>query len=412
MNPIQPTTYHSYENRESSLNGTPYKNPYIDNPYYNPLQYVDYYNSPPLLTMSTCSNKYCGHKWSDPEVSIKLKKKIKSLDDLIELGNNYHCLKRVWYNNKQGFCNIHSNEKGIDLCKIHNIVESVEKLNNMIGLESVKHTILSQLRYALKYSTIPEKKDSVDEQPINTDPPILHHSAFPEVKMPDFMTRRLNIDKNFKSPISFRTHKSNYAYYPSTTTKPKSDNCTKNNKKLHTVICGPPGTGKTELANIIANIYFKLGILGKNSVVSVKRTDLIGKWLGHTAIKTQEIINSAIGGVLLIDEAYSLGNKEGRDSFAKECIDTLNQNLMLLKDKLICIIVGYEDKLNECFFSQNEGLKSRFDWWHRIEKYNDKELFLILKQKMKNSGWLFVPRIKRKTFCSKRIKDNNVSEKT
>ena len=111
---------------------------------------------------------------------------------------------------------------------------------------------------------------------------------------------------------------------------------------LHTVITGPPGVGKTKLGKIIGDIYFNLGILkGNNNYKKkrkksktrdynfkiVKRSDLIGKYVGHTAAKTQEVIDECNGGVLFIDEAYSLGNNEGRDTFSKECIDTINQNL-------------------------------------------------------------------------------------
>jgi len=109
---------------------------------------------------------------------------------------------------------------------------------------------------------------------------------------------------------------------------------------LHTCIEGPPGCGKTELANILAEIYANLGIIKESKVVIARRSDLVAGFLGQTAQKTQEMIDSAKGGVLLIDEAYSLGNEEKRDSFAKECIDTINQNLTEGKGDFICIIAG------------------------------------------------------------------------
>jgi len=87
----------------------------------------------------------------------------------------------------------------------------------------------------------------------------------------------------------------------------------KNAHMMHTIIEGPPGSGKTEVAKILAKIYARLGFLNKDKVTSVRRSDLIGQYLGQTAIKTQKAIDSAKGGVLLIDEAYSLGNPEGRD---------------------------------------------------------------------------------------------------
>ena len=93
------------------------------------------------------------------------------------------------------------------------------------------------------------------------------------------------------------------------------------------LVKGEPGTGKTELGNILGKIYLAVGALKNDVFRVVKRSDLIAGYLGQTAIKTQKVIDQCTGGVLFIDEAYSLGNSEQRDSFSKECIDTLNQNL-------------------------------------------------------------------------------------
>ena len=160
-----------------------------------------------------------------------------------------------------------------------------------------------------------------------------------------------------------------------------------NNEFMHTVIYGPPGTGKTETAHIIGAIYSKLGILKNNVFKKVTRADLIAGYLGQTALKTKEMIKSAIGGVLFIDEAYALGNKEQKDSFAKECIDTLCEALSNHKHELMVIIAGYEEDLNKCFFSYNQGLDSRFIWRFKIDDYNSKELQLIFNKKVKDCGW-------------------------
>jgi SpoVK/Ycf46/Vps4 family AAA+-type ATPase len=164
-------------------------------------------------------------------------------------------------------------------------------------------------------------------------------------------------------------------------------NESKDGNMLHTVIEGPPGCGKTELANILAEIYANMGILTKNHVEKVKRSDLIGQYLGQTAIKTQKAIDKSLGGVLLIDEGYALGHPEGRDSFSKECIDTLNQNLSENKKNLVVIIVGYKDALERSFFAMNEGLKRRFPFRFSIRPYKEKELFEIFKKKIKEEGW-------------------------
>jgi hypothetical protein len=156
---------------------------------------------------------------------------------------------------------------------------------------------------------------------------------------------------------------------------------------MHTVIEGPPGTGKTEVAKIIGRIYLAMGILRNNKFVKATRSDLIAGYLGQTAIATQKIINSAAGGVLFIDEVYSLGNAEKRDSFSKECIDTINENLTTKKTDMICIIAGYKRDIKDCFFAYNAGLERRFPIRFRIEEYNAKELFSIFQKKVKDNKW-------------------------
>jgi SpoVK/Ycf46/Vps4 family AAA+-type ATPase len=159
---------------------------------------------------------------------------------------------------------------------------------------------------------------------------------------------------------------------------------------MHTVLYGPPGTGKTEIAQILGDIFCKLDILKKKNFVKVTRSDLIAGYLGQTAIKTKDVIKKAIGGVLFIDEVYALGNSEKRDSFSKECIDTLCESLSNYKNELMVIIAGYEKDINECFFSYNEGLESRFAWRLNIDKYNGEELCEIFYKKITDIGWNYV----------------------
>jgi len=155
---------------------------------------------------------------------------------------------------------------------------------------------------------------------------------------------------------------------------------------LHTVLEGPPGCGKTTLAKILAQVYKKLGFLSNGKLVIAKRTDLIGKYCGHTALLTQSKIDEAKGGVLFIDEAYSLGNKnEDPDAFSRECIDTLNQNLSENTD-FICIIAGYREELERRFFGVNPGLSRRFPWVFTIDKYNSQELEEMFVKKLEDFG--------------------------
>ena len=156
---------------------------------------------------------------------------------------------------------------------------------------------------------------------------------------------------------------------------------------MHTVIYGPPGTGKTEVAKLIGIIYSKIGILENGTFKKVTRSDLVAGYLGQTALKTRDVIKEALGGVLFIDEAYALGNIEKRDSFSKECIDTLCESLSDYKSNLMVIIAGYEKDLKECFFNYNQGLDSRFTWRFKIDDYEPKDMYHIFIKKVKDNGW-------------------------
>lgn len=160
-----------------------------------------------------------------------------------------------------------------------------------------------------------------------------------------------------------------------------------NQDMMHTVIQGPPGVGKTEVAKVIGKIYLAMGILTNNKFVKATRSQLIAAYLGQTSKATQKIIDSAIGGILFIDEVYSLGNPDKRDSYSKECIDTINENLTQNKNNFICIIAGYKNDIDSCFFAYNSGLERRFTVRFTIEPYNANELFLIFKKKVTDMEW-------------------------
>ena len=161
----------------------------------------------------------------------------------------------------------------------------------------------------------------------------------------------------------------------------------KNTDMLHTVIEGPPGVGKTHICHILASIYKGLGFLKNNKVVSVKRDDFIAKYLGQTADKTRRKIEEALGGVLFIDEAYSMGDAEGRDSYSKEAIDMLTSFLSEHPHDLICIVAGYKEALQQRFFSQNEGLSRRFTHRFELNDYSPEDLRLIFFKIVEENGW-------------------------
>ncbi|WP_297628025.1 type VII secretion AAA-ATPase EccA [Nocardia sp.] len=146
----------------------------------------------------------------------------------------------------------------------------------------------------------------------------------------------------------------------------------------HLIFSGPPGTGKTTIARVIAKIFAGLGVVENAEVVEVSRTDLVGTHLGHTAPKTNALIDSALGGVLFIDEAYTLIQEGlgGGDAFGKEAVDTLLARMENDRHKLVVIIAGYEDQIDR-FLTSNDGLASRFTKRVRFSSYNADELVQI-----------------------------------
>jgi SpoVK/Ycf46/Vps4 family AAA+-type ATPase len=140
----------------------------------------------------------------------------------------------------------------------------------------------------------------------------------------------------------------------------------------HYVFTGNPGTGKTTVARIMADIFKTLGIVSKGQLVEADRSKLVAGYSGQTAIKTNQLVDQAMGGVLFIDEAYTLRSNEG-DSFGAEAIDTLLKRLEDDRGKFICIVAGYTDQMHE-FIDSNPGLKSRFTQTIHFDDYTPDEL--------------------------------------
>jgi SpoVK/Ycf46/Vps4 family AAA+-type ATPase len=155
-----------------------------------------------------------------------------------------------------------------------------------------------------------------------------------------------------------------------------------NNEYLHTIISGPAGVGKTEIAKLYAQLFVRLGILKNDKFIEIKRNDLVGEYLGQTAPKTKEVLESAMGGVLFLDEAYSLGSADKKDSYSKESIDMINQYLSERKGEFMFIIAGYEDDIENCLLSYNKGMKRRFQSHFKITGYNAEEMRDIFIQKI------------------------------
>ncbi|MEG2949664.1 MAG: AAA family ATPase [Clostridia bacterium] len=148
-----------------------------------------------------------------------------------------------------------------------------------------------------------------------------------------------------------------------------------NDLSLHMVFSGNPGTGKTMIARLMARIYRSLGILSKGHLVEVDRGGLVAGFVGQTAIKTGEVIQKALGGVLFIDEAYALTNHGGND-YGQEAVDTLLKAMEDHREDLIVIVAGYVELMEE-FIHSNPGLESRFNRFLNFEDYTVQEMLDI-----------------------------------
>jgi SpoVK/Ycf46/Vps4 family AAA+-type ATPase len=302
--------------------------------------------------IKNCKN--CKNRISYKVNKVNINAEINSIGDLIRLCNDYKLAENVEYN--------------IDMKSLHKINDDLVELNNMIGMKTLKENIVDQLLFYLQNLHV--YKD------MSTSTSTSNGNKRTNVETGDF---------------------------------------------LHTVIYGSPGTGKTEVAKIIGRIYANLGVIkskpmslsdkkksssslspswssSRPKFKKVTRSDLIAGYLGQTALKTKDVIKDSLGGVLFIDEAYALGNTDKRDSFAKECIDTLCEALSDNKDSLMVIIAGYEKELNECFFSYNEGLNSRFIWRFKVDDYEAEDLRNIFVKKAHDFGWLVHEELKVEWF--------------
>ena len=154
----------------------------------------------------------------------------------------------------------------------------------------------------------------------------------------------------------------------------------------HLVFVGNPGTGKTTVARLLGSIFHNIGILSKGYVVEVDRSELIGEYVGHTAVKTQKVIDSAIGGILFIDEAYSITASDSNNDFGPEAIAVLLKEMEDKRDDFIVIVAGYPNEMSK-FINSNPGLKSRFKKTIMFEDYSAEELFQILQKLCKENGF-------------------------
>lgn len=160
-------------------------------------------------------------------------------------------------------------------------------------------------------------------------------------------------------------------------------------QSLHSVFFGSPGTGKTSVARLLGQIYKASGILSKGHVVEVSRSDLVSQYIGHTALLTNKKINEALGGILFIDEAYSLYSESGSD-YGSEVINTLIKRMEDDRGDFIVIMAGYQKEMHS-FLNSNTGLKSRFTHVFHFETYTPEELITIFSSYFNNQGFRLSP---------------------
>lgn len=157
---------------------------------------------------------------------------------------------------------------------------------------------------------------------------------------------------------------------------------------LHLVFSGNPGTGKTTVARILARLYKEIGVLSKGQLVEVDRSGLVAGYVGQTAIKTQEKIKEAMGGILFIDEAYTLNKEGGQGDFGQEAIDTILKAMEDNRKDLVVIVAGYTELMKK-FVESNPGLKSRFNKYMEFPDYTADELIRIWEMNCRKYNYTF-----------------------
>lgn len=294
-------------------------------------------------TPMKCNNTSSPPWFNENQPVDELHVKISSLQDLIDLSELY---TDPHFEHKNYTINI----KGL-----YQMKNALIELQSMVGLQDIKRQITEQIVFCSQLLTLKKSSSNGGSHPQTTT------------------SNSSTNTSSSSSPLSFDS----------------------DHDMFHTCIFGKPGVGKTAFAKILAKIYLSLGITSKDTFVIARRTDLVGEYLGHTAMKTQRKINEAMGGVLFIDEVYTLGsandNTKQCDSFSKECIDTLNQNLTENKGNFICIIAGYREEVNKYFFNINPGLRRRFTFTYQIADYTPEELKEILLLKLNLIQWSIQP---------------------
>ncbi len=277
----------------------------------------------------------------------------------------------------------------VTLAEAEFITECADKLSAICDTAGVKKTRvgLDPMDYVTSSEPSFKDKHPVQPQSAGGEPAAPPPAAAPE-KKPDFDELMAQLDalvgldevkKDVKSLVNLmkvrRLRQENQLPVP-----PMS---------LHMVFTGNPGTGKTTVARLISGLYAAIGVLSKGQLVEVDRSGLVAGYVGQTALKTQEAVKSALGGVLFIDEAYSLSSG-GENDFGREAIETVLKAMEDHRDDLVVIVAGYDGPM-ERFLGSNPGLESRFNKYIHFPDYTGEQLMAIFLGQCEKNGYKLSP---------------------